>query len=79
MNLFNVRLDIFKSFFFDYIVLAYLLYSKINLIVIFINVFENMFINFDVNVDFHIDMSVIFDRQIKIIKHYLTICFKFIF
>ena len=45
-----------------YIVLIYSLYSKINLIVIFINVFKNVFINFNVNVNLYINVNIIFNR-----------------
>ena len=62
-----------------HIVLIHLFHSKIDLIIIFINVFEDVFANFDVNAYFHINVNIIFNRQIRIIKHYLTILFKFIF
>ena len=45
-----------------YIVLVYSFYSKINLIVFFINVFKDIFISFNVNVYFHINVRIIFDR-----------------
>ena len=60
-------------------VFVYSFHSKINLIITFINVFENVFTNFNVNAYFHINVSIIFDRQIRIIKHHLIILFKFIF
>ena len=62
-----------------YIVFIHSFYSKIDLIIIFINVFKDIFISFDVNAYFHIDINIIFNRQIRIIKYHLTILLKFIF
>ena len=56
-----------------------MLYSKINSIIISINVFKDVFVNFDVYTHFHVDINVIFDRKIKIIKNHSTILFEFIF
>ena len=54
------------------------LYAKINAIVIFINVFEDVFVYLNVRVNFYININIVFDRKIKIIKHYLTILFEII-
>ena len=54
------------------------LYTKINAIATFINVFENIFTCFNVRANLYVDENIVFNRKIRIIKHYLTILFKII-
>ena len=66
-NLFIIRYDTFESRLRDSILYRFYIsltfYTKINAIVIFINVFKDIFVCFNVHVNFNVDINIVFNRK----------------